>query len=166
MTIYDNPEVMFRDIIGFLRVVPGGELYPADDPNRQMFGYTHIPECSLCQREDRNTLWEFPVIALRTHRDSISAPILTLLQSAEGRRQLTRVMIEQASHDTMTEEEAEERRHSWTSQVQRARRTQTPVERVVEGAKATIGKFLQGREAAKEPEPPSRYDRLNEDDDG
>lgn len=102
MTIYNDPAVMFRDIVSFLRVASGGELYQADDPHRQMFGYIYIPGCLVCQRENRNTRWELPVAALRAHHDDLSASTLTLFQSAEGRRQLTKIMIEQASRNTVT----------------------------------------------------------------
>jgi len=110
VTVYNDVETMFRDMVGFIRTMSlaAEDILPADDPRNSLLGF--------CWAEDSSVRWEIPLSLLvtglqTTFTTRMLSPeqLRSMFQAAPARVGMIEFFVGQASQHVMSREQAEER---------------------------------------------------------
>jgi hypothetical protein len=120
MPVYNDFDIMLRDIVGYIRAT-GAEVLPADDPHRGMFGFSTLT--------DPPVRWEMPVLLLRGALDRIQdesfrTSLRQSLQTAQGRRAVVGGLVESARTGLASEAELARYDTRWHEAWQRGMQAQ------------------------------------------
>lgn len=105
MTIYDNLEVMLRDMVGFMRAAPDVEILAADDPRQGLWGYT-------ARTFDPMATWEIPVSVLA--QENAPAYVREAVRTREGRIGLVNNLRNMARQNVMSPDQLADLRVDWS----------------------------------------------------